>query len=108
MMAQMSLLPIAATSQHGTHAERFERFHLANPHIYDDLVMPTRRAAHRGRKRVGIAQLYEVLRWQYVLEADNDGDFKLNNNYRSFYSRKIMECECDLRGVFETRELRAA
>ena len=34
---------------------------------------------------------------------DPASEFKLNNNYRSFYSRLLMEQEPELAGYFETR-----
>jgi hypothetical protein len=51
--------------------------------------------------------LFEVLRWRHTLRTGGD-EFKLNNNYRSYYSRLIMLTEADLTDVFETRRLHAA
>ena len=50
--------------------------------------------------------LFEVLRWDHLMRT-NAQDFKLNNNYTAYYARLIMETETDLRGIFQTRELRA-
>lgn len=87
--------------------QRFERFHEANPHVYRALVGMARDLKHRGRSRIGIGMLYEVLRWHYAM-ATGGSDFKLNNNYRSRYARLIEAQEADLAGVFEKRELLAA
>jgi hypothetical protein len=85
---------------------KFETFHAANPWVYDALVKMARRAKWRGRERLGIGMLAEVLRWDYMLATDDpSSDFKLNNNYRSRYARKIMEEHPELDGMFETREL---
>lgn len=86
-----------------TLAEQFRAFHEANPEVYEelrDLALGLRR---RGRTRYGIASLFEVLRWQRALKTQGDV-FKLNNNYRAFYARLLMEREPDLAGFFETRE----
>lgn len=84
--------------------DAFHRFHTENPHVYRHLVKLARRAKLRGANRIGIGMLFEVLRWQNILETGGD-DFKLNNNYRSYYARRIMELEPDLFGIFELRKL---
>ena len=91
-----------------TIAEQFAAFHRANPWVYEALVKLARDLVGRGRQRVGIGMLFEVLRWHYQRNtADPAADFKLNNNYRSRYARLIMAAEPDLRRAFETRRLRA-
>jgi len=87
-----------------TMAGRFERFHRDNPHVYANLRQMALAMARRGR-RCGIATLYEALRWRYLWTRGDD--FKLNNNWRAFYSRMLMEREPELDGFFEIREQRA-
>lgn len=87
-----------------TIAEAFLDFHNANPGVYKHLVRLARRARQRGANKIGIGMLFEVLRWQRILETGGDV-FKLNNNYRALYARLIMERESDLAGMFEIREL---
>jgi hypothetical protein len=84
--------------------EAFLRFHHDNPHVYRELVTLARRARRAGADRIGIGMLFEVLRWRHTLRTGGD-DFKLNNNYRSYYARLIMAHEADLEGVFELRRL---
>ena len=86
--------------------DAFLRFHKENPHVYDELVMLARRAVKAGASKLGIGMLFEVLRWRHTLRTGGD-DFKLNNNYRSYYARLVMTQEPDLAGVFETRRLHA-
>lgn len=85
----------------------FWEFHLKNPHVYVDLVALARVGRDRGAQKLGIGQLFEVLRWRRALRTKDWTEFKLNNNYRSYYARLIMEREPDLRGIFATRRLRA-
>lgn len=86
-----------------TLSERFAEFHAANPHVYTQLVELARQQhTYAGRRHLGIAQLFEVLRWKHSIST-NTSDFKLNNSYRSFYAREIMQNEADLAGVFEIR-----
>jgi len=86
--------------------EAFRAFHAANPHVYRELVLLARRARRRGVERIGIGMLFEVLRWNVALRTGGD-EFKLNNNYRSYYARLIMMREPELADVFETRQLHA-
>ena len=87
--------------------ERFELFHAANPHVLNLLVALARQMKSRGRKRVGIGMLYEVLRWNYYQSTDDPtSDYKLCNNYRSRYARKIMADNPDLDKFITFRELR--
>ncbi len=88
-------------------AERFADFHQAHPSVYAALVRLTRQAHDAGARRIGIGQLFEVLRWEWVLSALPAADeaWKLNNDYRSRYSRLIMQNELWAGGMFETRRL---
>jgi hypothetical protein len=93
-------------SSQPTIAEMFAEFHRINPHVYDALVKLARQSLVRG-KRTGIGALFEVLRWQWVIETGSVDEFRLNNNMRSRYARLIMAQEPDLEGFFDIRELRA-
>jgi hypothetical protein len=86
-----------------TVAERFRAFHEANPHVYEALVGLTREYVRRtGRRTVGIAAVYEAARWELSLQTTEEQP-RLNNSFRSYYSRLIMALEPDLEGVFPTR-----
>ena len=86
--------------------QAFLDFHRINPHVYTELVKLTRQLHDRGVTRVGIKMLFEVLRWQHLLATAGD-DFKLNNNFTSYYARMIMINNPDLKGIFLTRRLHA-
>lgn len=89
--------------------EAFWQFHAQNPQVYRELVHLARDLARRGRDKIGIGMLFEVLRWQHMLATEGDADgFKLNNNYRALYARLIMHREADLAGIFELRRLHGA
>ncbi len=82
--------------------ERFESFHRINPHVYDALRSLALDLVARGRRRIGIGMVFEVLRWQRMMATSGD-PWKLNNTYRAPYARLLMEREPALAGVFETR-----
>jgi hypothetical protein len=88
-----------------TPAERkFLEFHHANPHVYNTFVRLARSARRRGKNRLSIGMLFEVLRWEIALTT-TDPDFKINNNYRPRYARLLMKREPDLAGFFVLREM---
>lgn len=90
----------------GSIEKDFLEFHAANPLVYQRLVELTRQwTRRRGSRKVGMKMLFEVLRWEVAMKTT--GDFKLNNNYTSYYARLIMERNPDLDGLFETRALQA-
>jgi hypothetical protein len=98
--------------------EQFLTFHEANPAVYLTLVRLARESVARGRKKGGIGNLWEVMRWELDVRVNHPEAPSLNhpeecacvkfpNNYRSRYSRLIMEREPDLVGFFHTCSLRS-
>ncbi|HEX8851235.1 MAG TPA: hypothetical protein VF761_17045 [Gemmatimonadaceae bacterium] len=86
--------------------EAYEEFHRNNPRVFDELVKLAREAQAAGAKHYGIAALFEVLRWHRLKSGEvipDDDGFKLNNNLRAVYARKIMEAHPELAGFFRTR-----
>lgn len=92
--------PATATLQ-----ERFEAFHDANRWVYHALVLLTEDWLAKGQGRIGIGMLFEVLRWQYGRVTVGDR-FRLDNNHRSRYARKLIAEHPEWEHAFETRELR--
>jgi len=82
--------------------ERFLRFHTANPHVARALARMALDLKRSGVKKVGIARLYERLRWNNLVQTKED-NFKLNNNHRALYSRLIMNKVPELEGFFTKR-----
>ncbi len=82
----------------------FNDFHAQHPEIYVQLVRLARSWKANGSQKLGIATLFEVLRWNSHMNPAKDGGYKLNNNYRALYARLIMNKEPDLAGLFELRE----
>jgi len=105
----LALQPLVVPEHHDTATigERFEAFHAANPWVLTAYERLTADELRRGRSRVGIGMLTEVLRWHYGRQTTGD-TFRINNNLRSRYVRLLLERHPEWAGVFETRELRAA
>lgn len=84
-------------------AMTFDRFHAENPVVYKVLVHLAREWVLRtGRRKLGIASLFERARWEIALMT-SDPDYKLNNNWRAYYARLIMYREPDLDELFTLR-----
>lgn len=102
---QPDLFTSLATEDAGaelTAAEKFEAFNRDNPHVYQILVRLAREWVNRtGRRRVGIAILWERMRWELAVQTNEAP--KLNNDYRAHFARMIMRQEPDLEGLFELR-----
>lgn len=84
----------------------FEKFHSANPLVYQLLVSSALRVKARGYKQYGIKTLYELVRWHHDINVGpNSETFKMNNNFTSRYARLIMDNVPQLEGFFRLREL---
>lgn len=86
--------------------QAFELFDAANPWVFEKLSELALDLVERGHERIGIAMLFEVVRWNVMrATSDESSRFKLNNNMRSRYARKLMDSDPRLAGKFEIREL---
>jgi hypothetical protein len=95
--------PTPAPDYSKTIDEAFADFHAAHPEVYTQLVRMARQS------KVGMKMLFEVLRWERIIQGlpDETEMFKLNNNYTSRYARLIMSENEFLVGMFEIRELKS-
>ena len=87
--------------------ERFDRFHTDNPWVYRALESLCEGWLAQGHKRVGVKQMFEVVRWQYGMKTTGDGGFRVNNDFTSRYARMLIEQHPEWADAIETRRLRA-
>lgn len=89
---------------------RFVAFHAAHPEVLEKLRELSLELVRRGHRHFGISVPWEVLRYRTLLGyTPTEGEpFRLNDHFRSRYSRLLMETTPELEGVFETRELKTA
>jgi hypothetical protein len=85
--------------------QAFVAFHHSNPQVYRQLVGLAREWKKAGHSRCSMNMLFEVLRWDEGIRTKSADGVKLNNNFRSRYSRLISANERDLAPLFETRAL---
>lgn len=83
--------------------DRFMKFHIRNPAIYLALETAAMNYQRRG-ERTGIARLVEELRYDpKIVGVDATSKFKINNSYRAFYARMLIEHHPSLAEILETR-----
>lgn len=85
--------------------EAFWCFHQANPLVWQLFHQFTEEVRTAGKRHYGVAAIFERIRWHMNIDTPNQyaAEFKLNNNYRSCYSRLAMIKDPSLKGFFETR-----
>jgi hypothetical protein len=104
-------LPLALfPDQHGNMSKletQFWQFHQENPIVYNYLVQfACQWRLRRGEEaKLGIAALFERVRWEVNIESTY-GDFKLNNNHRAYYARLMMRNNPNLQDIFRVRRQR--
>lgn len=86
------------------HRVAYDAFIHANPWVLLRLAQLADTVRQRGHTHYGIAALVEVLRYEYHTTNDPSSDFKINNNYRAFMARDLMNLYPHLNGFFDTRK----
>lgn len=81
---------------------RFERFHRANPAVYDLFRRFAREAMASGRERFSADAILHRIRWYVAIETK--GDFKCNNDCAAFYARMLIAEQPAFAGFFELRK----
>lgn len=108
MSEQLSLLPLVTPDRHEgqTIQQAYEAWIAANPWVLPLVESLVNAWLSKGHKRVGIKQVWEVVRWQY---GTTTGDaFKANNNFTSRVARDLIALHPEWADAIQTRELRAA
>lgn len=66
--------------------EQFLEHHRAKPEIWREFCKLAFRLINNGREHYGSAAILEVVRYHKAIEHP-DGEFRVNNNTKSFYAR---------------------
>lgn len=85
--------------------EGFEKFHAENPHIYRQFEIQVFKAIDKGRTKLSSKLIINWIRWNEYLKS-SDENFKINDAYQSYYSRKFIENHPEHKAIFEFRKLR--
>jgi hypothetical protein len=69
--------------------DNFRKFHRNNPMVFHRVVIACKELMEAGKKHYNIETILGVIR--YDIDVNTVGDqFKINNNYKPFYSRMLM------------------
>jgi hypothetical protein len=81
-----------------------EVFHAEHPQVWDLFVEFTMDRINKGFVNYSAKAIFERIRWE-VDSVGGDGtyEFKLNNNWPSFYARRFMRMYPKYIGFFKTR-----
>ena len=82
--------------------DNFRKFHRNNPRVFDLVLKYAYMHKDKGRTHYSIEIIINVIRHHVDLETVGD-PFKINNNYKSFYSRMAMQYMADDK-FFATRD----
>lgn len=81
----------------------FNQFDSANPKVWELLVKFAKEAKNAGVEKLGISLLVERIRWELEVVTKTSDGYKINNNHRAFYARKLMDQYPELNGMFRIR-----
>ena len=83
--------------------KKFLYYHYENPHIWEAFERFCLRAIERGHTKLSAEFVVNIIRWETKISA-KDEDFKINNNYKSFYSRLFLQMHPEFETFFELRD----
>lgn len=91
---------------------RFQEYHRRHPEVFDEFRRMALRLHNAGVRHYGAGAIFEAIRFHRAVDGrlGDDGDaFKVNNSFRSRYSRKLVaEDPARWEDFFSFRKLRSA
>jgi len=76
-----------------------------NPYIWKKFKMYAFEAKKKGFSNYSANGIFEIIRWNTDIKSRKK--YKVNNNYRPDYARKLMNEYPEFKGFFRTRSLKA-
>lgn len=83
----------------------FKKYDKENPQIWEGFVKYAKEAKSKGFKNYSANGIFEILRWHTGVNGNDQ--FKISNNYRPDYARKMMEAYPEFEGFFRVKQLKA-
>jgi hypothetical protein len=84
--------------------EAFEKFHAANPRVWDLFEKFTLQVVRAGRKNYSAAAIFQQIRWHVDITTRSE-EVKLNNNFSPYYGRMFHVKYPEHKGFFRSRQL---
>lgn len=85
------------------HRNDFEKFHAENPHIFDLFKKFAVYVRSKGYRNYSAKVIFERIRWHVNVET-SDKEFKINNNYKAYYTRLLEDVDPRFVGFFRKRQ----
>ncbi len=86
--------------------QRFDRFHAANPWVWERFEKYTLELIARGVKHYGSKTIWEHMRYMHDLQTESTDGLKLNNNYTPYYARLFKQEHPGHSDFFSFRKIR--
>jgi hypothetical protein len=84
--------------------EQCEAFHEQHPEVWDMFVQFAFQMINRGYKHYSAQHgIFARIRWEKDIGGDGSNQFKINNNYSPFYSRRFMKMYPEHNDFFRLR-----
>lgn len=83
----------------------FKKYDEENPQVWNAFVKYAREAKAKGFKHYSANGIFEIMRWHSGVSGK--GEFKISNNFRPDYARKMMSLYPEFEGFFRIKELTA-
>ena len=99
MQSEMNL----SQSRYDEMREQCVAWHRQHPEVWDLFVQYAFQMIDAGRKHYGAKAIWERIRWEMDTRY-GEGEFKMNNNYTSFYVRLFQNTWPVHADFFRTRE----
>ena len=84
-------------------SERFRRFHLDNPEVYQQFKHYVRILWNRGYRHYSSDGILHIIRYRSAIRKDPREMYKINNSYSAFYARLLIRDEPQYKDFFELR-----
>ena len=88
------------------HEEYFREFHANNPHIYKLIETIALLEIAKGRKKYGMKQVFEIIRWDMNVTTEDADGYKLKNAMAPYYTRHFEKMNPHLAGFFTKAPIR--
>jgi hypothetical protein len=82
--------------------KRFKLYHENNPEVFEYFKRYALRSIERGFKHLSAEFIFNIIRWETPITASGD-DFKINNDFKPWYSRMFMAQYPQYEGFFRKR-----
>jgi hypothetical protein len=84
----------------------FKKYHEENPQVWEAFKEYSLISKNEKYfKNYSAAAIFEIIRWETEVRARDK--FKVNNNFKADYARKMMNDYPEFEGFFRIRELKA-